>query len=259
MAGKRASPVRITRGNGPGEAPAAARGEESEGRGLRPSSPPACPWQKETGEEGESFPSQSFDSEVVCARGRGRWAPTSQEEKRLRFANTLRCGGEGRPRRHRRPGTCAAAPAGAVLARWRTAAPRRHLRAPGCGRARRSSLCRHEPPAASVCRWRRRRRRGGPRRHARGRGPALLLHAAPSPRAHSLAASPGRRSGKRENRFSSTSPPLCHSLQGAERASGGRGPRGGLGTRAPLRDLGSGTAHAFLAQLCASFASGPWS
>lgn len=126
-----------------------------------------------------------------------------------------------------------ASPAGAVPGRGSPEAPRRDLCTRSCARARQSSLCRHELPAASVCRWRRGRRRWGPQRRARGRGPVLLQPAALESSRPQPSRQAGWRAGELGNRFSSTSPPLCHSLRGAERAREGRELRGGLGLASP--------------------------
>lgn len=144
----------------------------------------------------------------------------------------------------------AAAPAGAVPERGRAEAPRRGLRTPGCARARQSSLCRHEPPAASVCRWRRRRRRWGPRRHARGRGPGARSPPARGAGVLAPTTRPTSRVGARgSERTGSPAPRLLSATpSGALKGRGEGGgpgrprdrrpsPRPGLGHRARLPRL----------------------
>lgn len=147
----------------------------------------------------------------------------------LRSANALRGGkgGLGNPRRHRGPGTWRGRPRGAVPERGSTEAPRRHLRTPGCAGARQSSLCRHEPPAASVCRWRLRRRRRGQRRHARGRGPGARSPPArgagvlaPTARLPSRVARGSERTGSPAPRLLSAPP--SRALKGRKEGGGPR-------------------------------------
>lgn len=163
--------------------------------------------------------------------------------------------GSGNPRRRRGAGRWRCLPCGCCSRTPESRGAEADLRPWSRSRARQSSLCQHEPPAAfhlQVAAWG--GRRWGPRRGERGRGPALLQPAT----LESSRPQPGRRdewrAGERGNRFSSTSPPLCYSLRGAERAREARGPRGGLGTDVPLCGGCSGAALAFLAPLWAAFA-----
>lgn len=84
---------------------------------------------------------------------------------------------------------------------------------------------------------------------ASGEGPEAR---SPPARSSRLLAPFGWRARERGNRFSSTSPPLCHSLQGAKRAREGRGaPRRPQGQRFPPRPgLPRGARLAGLALRC---------
>lgn len=102
--------------------------------------------------ERESFLSKSFDSEVKCVcKGEGTLGSNISEEAfRICKHSSRRLETPGDAEEQVSGG---ASPTGAVPERRSPEAPRRDLRTRSCSRARQSSLCRHEPPAASVCRW----------------------------------------------------------------------------------------------------------
>lgn len=240
-----------------GKSPSVARGRGNKGRGSAARSP-TRPSRAGGGRVGQrKFPIETFGfRSSVCKGEEERLGPDGREA--ASETCKLPAWGVGNPSRHVGPGSRRGRPlrepvpsAGARRRRGGIRAPRA---VPALGGAACAGTSRPRLPSAGGGTG-----DAGARGVTRGAGgpggPLPACARRRSPRAHNPANEPGRRAGERENRFSGTSPPLCHSLRGAERAREGRGPWGGLGTRAPLRDLGSGTAHAFPARLCAAFAS----